>query len=233
MHFDTPGGPGKAVVFGDLEGTTAAELSAAGWCVWLVRQDRRDLGRVPHGVELVTSSDDEAVLPESSVDLVVMIDALEYTIDDVAMLDQARRMLRPGGSLVVRVPRRRRVDWLDARNIYHYLRETTRHGSPLPEMGDGIFRRHYGEDELLGLLDETGFRLGQSGTSGLGLSEVAYLAGATLFRWATDNPRYQTVRRLYGRLDRAEDGWPAGGYYLTIGATRPVEKARESSAASR
>ena len=216
-----PGDAGKAAVFGDLEGATAASLANAGRPVSLVRRDGPEMGSAPPGAEVIIRTDDEVPLPEASVELIVLVDALEYAIDDTALLHEVRRILRPGGMVVIRVPRRRRIDWLDARNIYHYLRETTRRGEPLPEMAGGTFRRHYALDELTGLLEETGLMVGESRTGGLGLSEVGYLAGAMLLGWLSVNPRVRTARRLYGRWDRAESRWPAGSYYLTVVATRP------------
>jgi SAM-dependent methyltransferase len=207
-------------VVGDLEGTTTAELLSSGWQVSLVRLDGRAMGTTPAGAHLIAGTDDSLPILAASADIAVLIDALEYAIDDTALLGEAARVLKPGGQLCVRVPHCRRADWLDARNIYHYLRETTRRGDPLPEMGHGIFRRHYAADELGNLLKEAGFTIQEWQTSGVGASEVVYLGGAGLFRWATASRRFEAVRRLYGRLDRMEARWPVGSYYLSVLAVR-------------
>lgn len=218
MHSDRSRPGAQAVVVGDLNGRTAAELLASKWNVSLVRLDKREMGQTPADVHRVEGTDDSLPLPAASADLVVLIDALEYAIDDTALLREAARVLKPAGVLIIRVPHRRQADWLDARNIYHYLREATRRGSPLPEMGHGIFRRHYAAGELEGLLQEAGFAIKESSTSGIGASEVIYLGGAGLFRWAKDSRRFDDVRRMYGRLDRAESRWRVGNYYLTLRA---------------
>ncbi|HEV2106829.1 MAG TPA: hypothetical protein VGR16_01055, partial [Thermomicrobiales bacterium] len=136
-------------------------------------------------------------------------------------LRETHRILRPGGRAVIRVPLAGRLAWLDARNIHHYLTSTTGCGEPLPEMPDGGFRRHYERWEVGDLLTEADLLSHRSRSSALGLSEAAYLGGATLFRWLKPNPRFQRVRRAYGRLDRAETQWPFGAYYLTVLAQRP------------
>lgn len=224
MHSDRFLAGAQAVVVGDLNGRTAAQLLACKWNVSLVRLDQREMGRFPADVHRVEGTDDLLPLSPASADLLVMIDALEYAIDDTSLLREAARVLKPPGVLIIRVPHRRRADWLDARNLYHYLREATRRGSPLPELGHGIFRRHYAEDELAGLLQQAGFTIGESSTSGIGASEVLYLGGAGLFRWAKKSQRFNDVRRMYGRLDRAESRWRVGNYYLTVRAVPTARK---------
>ncbi len=223
----------QAVVFGDLEGVSAASLSNHGWDVTLMRPEGRDLGAIPAGVRSTTFLGDDIPLPEASIDLIVLIDALEYAIDDTALLQETHRILRPGGRAVIRVPLAGRIAWLDARNIHHYLRSTTGRGEPLPEMPDGGFRRHYERREIAALLAEAGLPTHRSRSSALGLSEIAYLGGTTLFRWLKPDPRFQRVRRAYGRLDRTETRWPFGAYYLTVLVYRPNDSTPRTNATLR
>ncbi|MDQ3514487.1 MAG: class I SAM-dependent methyltransferase [Chloroflexota bacterium] len=212
------GPAGVAIVFGDLGGHASRDLRAAGWDVRLVRpgddataDDRGEAG----AAGVLTIRDDRVEADDASADLVILIDALEYALDDAALLDEAARLVRPGGTLVLRVPGATPLAWLDARNIYRYLSEATGRGTPLPEMRRVGFRRRYAPEEITTLVESAGLRVGESTRGGWGLSELVYLVGGVAFRWARPHPLFDRVRRAYGSLDHAEATVP-GTYYLTM-----------------
>ena len=212
------GPAGVAIVFGDLGGQTSQDLRAAGWEVRLVRPgddataaDRGDLGS--GGV--LTIRGDSVEADDGSADLVILIDALEYALDDAARLAEAARLVRPGGRLILRVPRQTPLAWLDARNIYRYLTEATGRGTPLPEMRRVGFRRRYAPEEITTLVESVGLRVRGRRLGGWGMSELVYIGGSVAFRWARPHSLFDRARRAYGTLDHAEAMVP-GTYYLTL-----------------
>lgn len=212
------GPAGAAIVFGDLGGHASRDLRAAGWEVRLVRpgddataEERGD----PGAADMLTIRGDRVEAEDDAADLVILIDALEYALDDAAWLAEATRLVRPGGTLVLRVPRATRLAWLDARNIYRYLSEATGRGTPLPEMRRVGFRRRYAPEEITTLVESVGLRVLGSRRGGWGLSEAVYLGGAVAFRWVRPHPLFDRARRAYGALDHAEATMP-GTYYVTM-----------------
>jgi SAM-dependent methyltransferase len=212
--------PPRAAVFGDLEAQCTTALSEQGWDVTLVRRDGADLGGTPQDVSMTRYDGDEVALADDYADSVALIDALEYAVDDVALIAEARRILRPNGFLIVRVPLTGRLAWLDARNICRYVTETTGRGSPFPEMAGAGFRRHYDRQEITELITDAGFMISKSQSSALGLSELIYLVGSTLVRVSSPYSRFPRIRGIYAHLDRLETRLPFGTYYLTILAQR-------------
>jgi len=215
---------GEAIVFGDLGGRVSWDLRAAGWHVCLVRpgddasaDDRGERTDIP----VLIVRDDRVEVPDRSADLVILLDALEYALDDAALLVEATRLLRPDGAMVLRVPRATPLAWLDARNVYRYVTEATGRGQALPEMRRVGFRRRYAPEEIETLLASVGLRVQSSRRGGWGLSELVYLGGSVAFRWARPDPRFDRLRRAYGALDHAEAMVP-GTYYLTIWAGKDV-----------
>lgn len=216
MSKETP----RAAIFGDLEAKSATALLEQGWGVTLVRRDGADLGGVPKHAYIARYDGDEIPLADSYADWVTLIDALEYAVDDVALIAEARRILRPNGLLMVRVPQTGRLAWLDARNIRRYVTETTGRGAPFPEMAGAGFRRHYDRQEIIQLITDAEFAINESRSSALGLSELFYLAGTALVRLSSPYSQFPRIRRMYAHLDRLETRLPFGNYYLTIFAQR-------------
>lgn len=74
---------------------------------------------------LAAAYSDRAPLPDASHDLLCLWDVIEHTPDDVAVLREMRRCLRPGGHLALSVPA---YPWLYANNdrVAHHHRRYTR-----------------------------------------------------------------------------------------------------------
>ncbi len=99
---------------GDVHGCELDEASV-GFC--------RELGRT----NTFVAASDRLPVPDASQDLVTLFDVLEHTPDDRAVLAEVRRVLRPGGHVVVSVPA---YQFLFANNdrVAHHYRRYTRGG---------------------------------------------------------------------------------------------------------
>lgn len=103
-------------------------------------------------------ADIEAPWPvaDASFDVVLLLDALEHTVDHAAVLREARRVLRPSGSLLLAYPNhfdvRNRVEMLAGRGMVHWSHR--RYGVAPWEYGHVRFLRRI---DLLGLLAHSGF----------------------------------------------------------------------------
>lgn len=159
----------------------------------------------------------------ATCDTVLVVDALAHLIDDGYELDEAARVLRPGGTLIVRVPYRGALAWLDPANAYRYLSDATRRGPNPPETRGIGWRRHYGGRELVGLLEAAGFAPCQVLGTGFGFSAAIDLLLMLLLRWLLPWERlYRATRPAVARLARAEARLAVGpfGYWLSIRAQR-------------
>jgi SAM-dependent methyltransferase len=163
--------------------------------------------------------------PDAGYDIVLLLDELAVTVREEEALAEAARVLRPGGTLLLRVPASGRLAWLDGFNAYRYVQETTNRGERLRDIAGVGWRRHYPREDLRALL-RPHFRVREMRASGVGLSDAARL-GLTLFwRWALDSERGDgIIRRLPARLARMEGRWSIGdhGYSLIAIAERLPE----------
>jgi SAM-dependent methyltransferase len=108
----------------------------------------REAGEVPSGAEADVKQGDALSLPfaDGEFDRVVAAEVLEHIPDDLAAIDELVRVLRPGGTLAVTVPRwlPERVCWALS-DEYHEV--------------EGGHVRIYAGDELVGKLEGAGLVL--------------------------------------------------------------------------
>jgi SAM-dependent methyltransferase len=90
-----------------------------------------------------------AGLPDHGFDLVLMISVLEHLWDPLAALREVRRVVRPGGTVLINVPTWRGKSFLE----FSAFRLGT---SPACEMDD--HKMYYGKRDLWPLLVRAGFR---------------------------------------------------------------------------
>lgn len=112
-------------------------------------------------------------------DVVCIMGVLEHVRDQPALLARLRRSLRPGGTLVMSVPGRHFLSWLDFGNwkfyfpkLHRFFIEKTRgkahYREKFVECRDGLFgdievgkneHQHFARGELTSLLEKNGFKV--------------------------------------------------------------------------
>jgi len=167
---------------------------------------------------------DATALPfeDGSVDAVVMLDVLEHVPEPRAALTEARRVLRPGGALVLSVPHRGLLAPLDSLNAYPALQRRFRSWQPVEpadETGpDGHL--HFSVAEIRDLLGSD-FTLERTARTGLGLAELVHLGLLVTFRGLLNwRGAYRAFLPVHFLVYLVDDLVPAGplGYHLTVRA---------------
>ena len=154
---------------------------------------------------------------DGEFDSVSMLDVLEHTPDEYRILTETRRVLRPGGALVLTVPARHVFSVLDPDNVKFRFPRVHRavyrarfggraHHERFVDMTDGMRgdldaerdeHTNYRVDDVVGLLEDTGF-------------DVVLRDGANLFWRLFDVPRLFLTprwRHLMDRPLRADGRW--------------------------
>lgn len=208
-------GFGSAVLRGGRPGRWVAGLEPD---PALVRQGHRRYPWLP------LLQGDGTALPVAgrSVDAVVLLDVLEHSPAPGALLAEARRVLRPGGLLLLSVPYRGPLAGLDSLNLYSALQRRWRSLPDLQpgESSAGGGHRHFGLDEVSDLLGP-GLVVERVWRSGVGLAEPLHLALLLacrgVLRW---EGLYRALRYVYFGAYLVEDLLPAGpaGYHLAVRA---------------
>jgi SAM-dependent methyltransferase len=166
-------GPPRVLDLGCGDGRYAAKLAAAGFEVTGVDPSQQALERAREehpAVKLAEAqADGRLPLADSSFDTVVCINVLEHVADTQALMSEARRVLVPGGRLVVAVPWHGRL-----KNALTALVSFERHYDPLQPV-----LRFYTRRSLRQLLVELGFeRVRLKNSGGFPLARETLLADA-------------------------------------------------------
>ncbi|MCW3020225.1 MAG: type 11 methyltransferase [Solirubrobacterales bacterium] len=125
---------------------------------------------------MIDADGGELPLADSCADTVLLLDVIEHVAEPERVLEEAHRVLRPGGTIIVSVPHRGPTRHLDAVNVYAALR---RRRPSWPEL-EGVVgtedeeHRHFAGDELIGLL-EPQFTVDRVARTGVGLQELVSL----------------------------------------------------------
>jgi SAM-dependent methyltransferase len=154
-------------------------------------------------------------------DAAVMLDVLEHVDSAPRAVAELRRVLKPGGLLVLSVPHAGVMQHWDSLNVYSGWAD--RFGwRPIDETERGFpEHRHFSVDDLAVLLQ--GFRIDAVIRTGLGVSEPVNTACMTLFRGLVPaEPLYKAARLAYFTTALIEDPIPFGGaaYNITLRAVR-------------
>jgi SAM-dependent methyltransferase len=128
-----PGARGRVLDVGCATGTFLAHMKNAGWDVRGIEPSREAAawGAEALQIEIIDRPLPDAGLPAESFDVVTYWSSLEHVHDPLAYLRETRRVLRPGGRLVVLVPNfaSPTVRWLHwgldpPRHLYHFTPDT-------------------------------------------------------------------------------------------------------------
>lgn len=173
-------------------------------------------------IPMIAGSADNLPFHSGSADAVLLLDVLEHVADPAAVLDEARRILRPRGALVISVPHRGWLERLDSLNVYPALRRRHPNWPPLDAADevDGARHRHYSFDDLRDLLGDR-FRIDRVARTGFGVAEIVHLAILLLARVTLRSDRlYHALLGLHFFAYLADDLVPTGkaAYYITIRA---------------
>jgi SAM-dependent methyltransferase len=155
-------------------------------------------------------------------DGVLLLDVLEHVRRERPVLDEVYRVLKPGGVLVLSVPRKGALAWLDSLNVWDFYAGGGSHPPEEVIPGGYVYHRHYGEADLRRML-EPRFAVRRVERTGLGLIEainlllLALCKGLLRSQWLYDRLVY-----LYYGAYMIEDVLRCGpaSYHLMIQAVR-------------
>jgi SAM-dependent methyltransferase len=174
-------------------------------------------------IKVIDGNAERLPVRDGCADAVLLLDVIEHLADPSHAISEARRVLRPGGTVIVSVPHRGLLHRLDALNVYSALRRRRPSWPPLePATGSaGGVHRHFRVRDLRALM-EPQFEVRRMTRTGLGLEELVYLA-ALLARVPSGRERVRRpiliLHLLLYLLDDAV-AWGPLGYNLTMLAQR-------------
>jgi 2-polyprenyl-3-methyl-5-hydroxy-6-metoxy-1,4-benzoquinol methylase len=98
---------GRLLEIGSFCGIFLDRIRASGWEVTGLEPDRgvADYARAKYGLNIVDGVLPKPALPDENFDAVVMLHVIEHMPDPSENLREIRRLLKPGGVLVVETPR--------------------------------------------------------------------------------------------------------------------------------
>jgi len=173
--------------------------------------------RHPQGTYLLNPAE-ELPFTDASFDGILCLDVLEHVTDPATVASEIGRVLKPGGTLILSVPQRGLLGWLDSLNLYTLFVRITRHGLFPPEIAQTGWHRHYSVKQLRTLLGAD-FTLQRVSCTGLGLAELVNLPLLIICRYILAwEGLYQLLQYAYFLIYLLEDLFPLGrfGYHLML-----------------
>jgi SAM-dependent methyltransferase len=175
-----------------------------------------------HGTLIARCQHQRLPFADASIDRIVIEEVLELVRDDHSLFLELGRVVKPGGTVRMRVPNAGPMAGFDGFNLYRYVADVARRGVTIPEVREVGFRRHFSLEAIEQALGER-FVIDRTWTSGTGLSELAHftaLSATTFVRYAPD--RYISARPALLKLKRLDMKIPMAnlGYWRWVKATR-------------
>lgn len=133
-------------------------------------------GRFPW-LRIIPGDANDLPVADDTADAVLLLDVIEHIAEPERTIGQAARVLRPGGVLIVTVPHRGTLRWLDALNLYAGLCRCWPSLPPLEAAteSEGGSHRHFTPDELARVLGPK-FTVERVARTGLGTQELVSIA---------------------------------------------------------
>ncbi len=215
---------GRVLDLGCAFGFTTRKLARNGYStvgvdnspVYIARARKRHPGG-----EYWQASAEKLPLEDASFDGILFLDVLEHVTNEAAVIDEIRRVLKPGGTLVLSVPHRGLFWWLDSLNVYACLVRLTHHGIFPPEITQTGMHRHYSLAQIRKMLGPD-FRIQRVMRTGLGLAEAVNLPLLVFCRFVLSwDWLYQLLQYVYFLAYLIEDLFPFGhvSYHLMVVAS--------------
>lgn len=202
-------GQGRLLDVGCGPGVNLAALQGQGWDVYGVEFNNTaaELARARVGDRIHVGTLDTAPFAESSFDVVLFSHSLEHLLSPSAALARARRLLKPGGWLVVAAPNaggwERRIfgrwwfPWEVPRHLYHFDKAT-----------------------LSRLVEKAGFEVRRLGTAVGSLFFMASLERAWLHRLGRPLPAKRLIETLIAKPFCLIAGHLGYGTEITVHAVK-------------
>jgi len=175
--------------------------------------------RTVRGAIFTHGSAEQVPYPDNSFDGVLLLDVLEHVPSEQSVVREVRRILRPGGRLIVSVPNRGLFGGLDSLNLYQrWFGPTAPAPTDDPSWSASPHHRHYSLTDLTRLFGGD-FRLRGVEYTGLGLAEPVNLLLLLFLRLLLSAPRlYAALQYLYFGVYLMEDLMRTGswGYHLMV-----------------
>jgi 2-polyprenyl-3-methyl-5-hydroxy-6-metoxy-1,4-benzoquinol methylase len=128
--------PGRLLDVGAYTGIFVEVAGNHGWDAWGIEPSRWALAQArARGLQMIEGTLDSGGLPDASFDVVTMWDVIEHVSDPLSVLEQAHRLLGPGGIVVVHTMNLDSLfarllggkwPWLMEMHIYYFSRRTLR-----------------------------------------------------------------------------------------------------------
>lgn len=204
--------PGELLEVGFLDAGSLRELAAAGWSVTGIDLDPTAVEAAASEGHRVFEGDlDSAPLRDESFDAVVAIAVFEHVADPRCFLAGARRVLVPGGHLLLQLPHPGSLNALVSRR--------SRHGWDMYGEPGHVF--HYRKAHLEKLLGDAGFEVAHYGTSTIRIrGKIPFLPGRAPrleARVARATRRHPALLGLYSAVLHFLDRLRLGDTHLVLG----------------
>jgi len=153
-------------------------------------------------------------LAGGSCDRISCLDVLEHVREDDTLIAECARVLKPGGTLQLRVPNTGPLAGIDPLNLYHYVVDITGR-RPRPIENDEIgWRRHYSATDLTAML-QPWFTVTAQRTTQLGIAALVETGVLLLFRWLLGSKTLERratlvvrrVEQIDNYIDAGDIGW--------------------------